>query len=218
MTNPWKIDALVVLYMLALGAAAQAAPDPSPRELIKQATAQLVEALQLNRQKIKENPAVAQQIAEQIAIPLIDFPGVARGVLGSHWRVASPEQRARFTRAFRRFLESVYVTAMAIYADEIISHAKNISYPPLQLRDGSREAVVRTLINLRGGLKVEVNYVMHRVAGRWKVHDVSVMGISLARIYRNTFAREIRRRGLDGLIIELESRVGAGGAELPGPP
>jgi len=183
-----------------------------------QATERLVEALQKNRQEISENRAIARQIADEVAIPLIDFPGVARGVLGNHWREASPEQRARFTQAFRRFLESVYVTAMAIYADQIISHARNISYPPLQLRDGSREAVVRTLIRLHGGMKVEVNYIMHRVAGHWKVHDVSVLGISLAKIYRTTFAREIRRRGLDGLIIELETRTGAGTADLPGIP
>ncbi len=137
MTNRWMIGFLFLIQMLALGAAAQAAAEPSPRELIKQATARLVEALQHNRQVIRENPAVAQQIAEEIAIPLIDFPGVARGVLGNHWREASPGQRTRFTRAFRRFLELVYVTAMAIYADEIISHAKNISYPPLKLREGS---------------------------------------------------------------------------------
>ncbi len=104
---------------------------------------------------------------------------------------------------------------MAIYADEIISHAKNISYPPLMLHEGSQAAVVRTLINLRGGLKVEVNYLMQRVGKTWKVYDVSVLGISLARIYRNTFAREIRRRGLDGLITELETRVGEGAAGLP---
>ena len=215
MTNRWMIGILFFLQLLALGAAARADTEPSPRELIKQATARLVEALQSNRQKIRENPAVARRIAEEIAIPLIDFPGVARGVLGSHWRGTSPTQRERFTRAFRRFLESVYITAMAIYADEIISHAKNISYPPLMLHEGSREAVVRTLINLRGGLKVEVNYLMQRVGKTWKVYDVSVLGISLARIYRNTFAREIRRRGLDGLITELETRVGEGAAGLP---
>ena len=217
MTNRWMIRVLIFLPLLVLGTA-QAESEPSPRELIRQATARLVEALQHKRTEIKENPAIAQQIAEEIAVPLIDFPGVARAVLGGHWRTASPEQRARFTRALQRFLESVYVTAMAIYADEIISHARNISYPPLQLREDSREAVVRTLINLRGGLKVEVNYLMHPVDGNWKVHDVSVLGISLARIYRNTFAREIRRRGLDGLIAELEARVGAGEAELPGMP
>ena len=130
-----------------------------------QATERLVEALQKNRQEISENRAIARQIADEVAIPLIDFPGVARGVLGSHWREASQEQRARFTQAFRRFLESVYVTAMAIYADQIISHARNISYPPLQLRDGSREAVVRTLIRLHGGMKVEGE--LHHAPCRW---------------------------------------------------
>jgi phospholipid transport system substrate-binding protein len=216
MKNGWTNSALMVLLMLALGATTQAEPEPSPRELIMRATERLVDALQENRQAIRKNRAIAREIADEVAMPLIDFPGIARGVLGSHWRAASQEQRARFTQAFRRFLESVYVTAMAIYADEIISHAKNISYPPLQMRDGSREAVVRTLIRLRGGLKVEVNYIMHRVGGYWKVHDVSVLGISLAKIYRTTFAREIRRRGLDGLIAELETRTGTGTPDLLG--
>jgi phospholipid transport system substrate-binding protein len=67
-------------------------------------------------------------------------------------------------------------------------------------------------------MKVKVNYIMHRVGGYWKVHDVNVLGISLAKIYRDTFAREIRRRGLDGLIVVLETRTGTGTADLPGVP
>ncbi len=38
MTNRWMIGILVFLQLLALGAPARAATEPSPRELIKQAT------------------------------------------------------------------------------------------------------------------------------------------------------------------------------------
>ena len=42
--------------------------------------------------------------------------------------------------------------------------------------------------------------------GTWKVYDVNVKGISLVMNYRSSFAEQIQREGLDGLIAQLEQR------------
>ena len=40
----------------------------------------------------------------------------------------------------------------------------------------------------------------------WKVYDVKIDGISLVTNYRSTFAQEIRKGGMDGLIESLAAR------------
>ena len=195
------------LLFFAVSQALSAVEKPAtPSALIKDTTEQLVEALQDNREKIRQDRSVALRIANEIAIPIIDFPGASRSVLGRHWRTANQDQRERFTQAFRRKLESVYVTAMIMYSDDIVSAARNISYPESKPFDNPRLAVVKTVIHLRSGVKASVDYKMHRVGESWKVFDVSILGISLATTYRYTFARELRKRGIDGLIAQLESR------------
>ena len=200
-----KLSFLLVLLTVSTKALA-IEESATPRALIKDATEQLVEALQANRDQIRQDRTVALQIANEIALPIIDFPGASRSVLGRHWRTATQDQRERFTRAFRRKLESVYVTAMINYSDDIVSAARNISYPNTNSGDNPRLAVVKTVIHLQSGVKASVDYKLHRVGDSWKVFDVSILGISLAKTYRYTFARELRRRGLDGLIAKLENR------------
>jgi phospholipid transport system substrate-binding protein len=202
--------------MLALlNGVAWAEPEPTPRDLIMTATQRLVDALQQNRRQIEKDPDLAYRLADAYVIPLVDFRRIARWVLGRHWKEASKQQRERFTDVFRRFLIKVYVTAMVTYADEIISHARDIAYPPLELAPGARDAVVRTVITLRGGMKVDVSYRMHRARREWRIYDVSALGISFATIYRSTLAPEIAQRGLDGLIDELETKIRSGYSRLP---
>ncbi len=207
----------VLLFLLAAVIDSHAVEKlATPEALIKSATEQLVETLQANRDEIRQDRTVALRIANEIVIPLIDFPGASRSVLGRTWRTATEDQRERFTRAFRRVLQSVYVTAMATYADEIISASRNISYPKVKTPDNPRLAIVKTVILLRSGIRASVDYNMHRVGKSWKVYDVSILGISLAKTYRYTFARELRRKGLDGLIAQLENRNGVATASSSG--
>ena len=206
------LQCAVFALLVALSASAWGEVDQSPRELIMTTTERLVTELRENRDEVKVNRKLAHQLAETIVVPHIDLAHVNRWVLGRHWNEATDAQRKRFAVVFKRFLMGVYVTAMVTYVDDIISHAKNVSYPPLEPAEGSRNTLVRTLIQLPSGARVEVNYRMHRVEGAWKVFDVNVLGISLASIYRTLFATEIARAGLDGLIQQLDDKTkGRGG-------
>jgi phospholipid transport system substrate-binding protein len=40
----------------------------------------------------------------------------------------------------------------------------------------------------------------------WKIYDVNVLGVWLVENYRNSFAQEISKGGIDGLIAKLSER------------
>ena len=57
-----------------------------------------------------------------------------------------------------------------------------------------------------GKQPVAIDYRMAYTPGGWKVYDVAVENMSLVMNYRGTFAGEISRSGIDGLIKVLEEK------------
>jgi phospholipid transport system substrate-binding protein len=53
---------------------------------------------------------------------------------------------------------------------------------------------------------VEVSYRLRKSPTGWKIYDVNVMGAWLSETYRTTFAAEVTRGGIDGLIHTLEDK------------
>ena len=43
-------------------------------------------------------------------------------------------------------------------------------------------------------------------AGGWKIYNLNVLGVWIVETYRNQFAEEIKKSGIDGLIQTLASR------------
>jgi len=200
----------VALFTLIVGAGGSAAAvEPTaaddPRELIRATADELVDGLRREIEAIREDPDVARSLAEETVIPHLDFDRISRIVLGRAWRNATEEQRARFTESFRVYLTRTYVEAMVSYAEQIISHADDVTYAPVVYADEGREADVPMRIRISGAPAVEVRYRLHNRSGAWQIYDLVIEGLSMATTYRNTFSAQISRQGLDGVIDQLEA-------------
>jgi phospholipid transport system substrate-binding protein len=69
------------------------------------------------------------------------------------------------------------------------------------------EVVVRSLIKQKTGADpIDINYSMEKTDGGWKVYDVVIAGVSLVQNYRSSFASEIQKSGVDGLIATLAAK------------
>ena len=93
-----------------------------------------------------------------------------------------------------------------------------VEYKPLRLPKDATVATVNTVIRLPGGAQpVSVDYDMQLTDDQWKVFDVRIDGASLIINYRNVFAQEIQRGGIDGLINSLKQKnagtIAAGNAK-----
>ncbi|HEY0337774.1 MAG TPA: ABC transporter substrate-binding protein, partial [Burkholderiales bacterium] len=53
---------------------------------------------------------------------------------------------------------------------------------------------------------IPVDYRMTKGSDGWKVYDVIVENLSLVTNYRSSFASEIQRSGIDGLIKVLQAK------------
>ena len=213
---------LAFLTTLALAGAAsvvQAVPDPKldndPQAIVTERIDELIRRLEANRDKIKQDDSVAYAISDELVTPHIDFPRIARLVIGKHWRNASASQRQQLTEEIQTLLIRSYVTAMTSYTDDIIANKDRISYHPSRYKPGDRKASVRATIQIENGQSVEVQYQVYLIDDVWKIYDIRIEGISLAITYRTSFGETIVREGLVGLIEQLAERNRNGEVELP---
>jgi len=194
------------------------ADDPTvfadPQPLVVKRLDELVRQLGDNAEAIRKDPNVAYRISDELMAPHIDFPRVARLIIGKYWRDASESQRKQLIKEIEELLTRSYVTAMVSYVDQIVAQQKGTKYHPSHYKPGDRKTSVRATIPLEGGQTADVQYQLY-YRKEWKIYDIRIEGISLAITYRSSMGERIRKVGIDGLIAELAERNRKGEVELP---
>ena len=174
---------------------------PTARDVVMTTAEQMIAAIKENRQAIDQDPSVIYGLVDDIVLPHFDFNRMSRWTLGRYWRRATPEQQKRFTDEFRTLLVRTYATVLIEYSDQ------KITYHPLRGVEGSTQVTVKTEVEPQGStLSVPINYSMYYHNGAWLVVDVAIDGVSLVANYRNSFAAQIRSRGLESLIKLMSAR------------
>ena len=175
---------------------ADAAQDP--RQLVQQTAEQVMARLQRERSELKAHPERIYELVKDLILPHFDFDGMSRWVLGRHWQQATPAQRQQFETQFRDLMVRTYSSALLRYDSE---HIEYLSGHDL---GKSNQALVRTLIRQSDQVSIPVDYRLYMdKSQQWKVFDMSIDGVSLITNYRRSFAEQIRRVGLNGLIDRL---------------
>jgi phospholipid transport system substrate-binding protein len=101
---------------------------------------------------------------------------------------------------FRQLLVRTYSSALVEYNDQ------ELIYLPMDGTETEGMVTVRTRYDQPGGFPIPIDYNMRLGDDGWKVFDVSVDEVSLVTNYRSSFARAIKRDGVDGLIKTLQAR------------
>jgi len=210
---------LAVVSSLSLASPGEAyVDDPTvftnPQPLVVKRLDELVRRLGDKAEQIQKDPDVAYQISDELMAPHIDFPRIARLIVGKHWRDASESQRQQLVNEIESLLTRSYVTAMVSYVDQIVEQQKGTKYHPSRYQQGDKKTSVRATIPLEGGQSADVQYQLY-YRGEWKIYDIRIEGISLAITYRTSFGEQIKKIGIDGLIAQLAERNRKGEVELP---
>jgi phospholipid transport system substrate-binding protein len=190
---------LLPVTLIAAARAAESVPGPAPQELIEKTARGLLEALDADREKAKQDPARVRALVDELLLPHFDTDYSARLVLGKHWREATPEQRRRFVDAFYKSLLRNYGSALAEFT------ADRLTVLPFRGDLASGQAIVRTEVKRSNGTRVPVNYTLHSTPQGWKAWDVTIEGISYVRNFRNDVGAEVEQAGLESVIRRLET-------------
>ncbi|MBI1423837.1 MAG: hypothetical protein GC149_10265 [Gammaproteobacteria bacterium] len=179
----------------------------SPQVLLEKTAAQMIDALNANRDKIKGKPQLTEDLIEKILLPHIDFITASKYVLGNYWNDASKEQKIEFIKSFRILLLRFYSSALSEYLN---THEEKLDMGLMSFQDPGAiegtQVTIRSTVQPKNGKPVAINYQMLKTNRGWKVFDVSVEGVSVITTYKTNFASEIQQKGLDGLIASLKER------------
>lgn len=186
------------LGVVALVAAcAVRAADVAPDALVKSTVDEVLSVIRQNKDK-----RTLHDLAERKVLPNFDFQAMTRLAVGKSWGEANAEQQKKLENAFRGLLVNIYTTALSqtTAADAIVE------VKPASVKPGENEVTVRTVATQSGRKPVAIDYRMARTPGGWKVYDVVIENLSLVTNYRGSFAAEIGRSGIDGLIKTIEAK------------
>jgi len=192
--------------LLALLAPLAQAQNVAPDVLVKSITEEVVTVLKRDKDIQAGDPKKVADLIETKILPHFNFTRMTRIAMARNWRQASPEQQKELTTEFQTLLVRTYSTALSNFRDQ------QVDYKPLRWRPGDTDVTVRTEVKQPGSSQpVGIDYEMEKTPNGWKVYDVKVGGVSLVTTYRETFASEVRAKGVDGLIKSLaeKNRQGA---------
>jgi phospholipid transport system substrate-binding protein len=194
--------AVLSVFLLLPGAGMAMAEERGPVELLQDRRDTVLAIVEQDPGVLKDT-ARLRAIALDYLLPHVDFMTLSRWVMGKYWRAASPEQRRAFADEFRDLLLNNYLRSVTEYRDQ------TIEFIPVRDLEKKTKVVVHGVVDQPGGPPVHVNFRMHRISGEWLIYDIVVEGVSLATTHRSMFSQQIRDKGLDGVIAELESRNAA---------
>lgn len=188
-------------WLLVSAAAASSAV--APRDVVQSAVVRVVQAIEeshLARPEPLAKPGGGKLRLEirRVATELFDFEEIARRALSRHWAGRSSAEQAEFVTLFTDLLERAYFGRIEAYSGEKIVYTG-------EAVDGDY-ATVRSRILTRRRTETALDYRMHKIAGRWKVYDVVIDGVSFVSTYRSEFNRIIQSSSWDDLIERLRKK------------
>jgi phospholipid transport system substrate-binding protein len=196
---------LLGLLLCALCGAARAQNAPANQEapdaLIRRVSGEVMEIARSDRAIQAGDRKRIYEVVQTLILPHLDFQRGTALTMGRYWRDATPEQRQRVAEEFRDLLLYTYAGAMSQIRDQ------SMDFKPLRLEPAATNAEVHSEVKLpRRPEPVQVSYRLHKTPSGWKIYDVNVMGAWLSETYKATFASEISRGGIDGLIRTLQEK------------
>ena len=123
-----------------------------------------------------------------------DFEKLGSNTLKSDYKKLSDEEKKSFNERFARFV-------LEFYLDKIDKYNRNkIEFEGEEVK--GQRATVFTLLEYQGKM-AKVNYSMNQKNGKWLVYDFEVEGVRLSSTYRSQFAKVLKEKGFEGLMVEL---------------
>ncbi len=161
----------------------------TPQQDLKKAVSEVLQILDSKKDKKTKRAAISE-----IYETNFDFEKLGSNTLKSDYKKLSDEEKKSFNERFARFV-------LEFYLDKIDKYNRNkIEFEGEEVK--GQRATVFTLLEYQGKM-AKVNYSMNQKNGKWLVYDFEVEGVRLSSTYRSQFAKVLKEKGFEGLMVEL---------------
>jgi phospholipid transport system substrate-binding protein len=194
------VTAAVAAFSTSVIAAPAAATSEAPDVLVKRVSTDVIDSVKADKDIQAGNSRKIIDLVNAKILPYVDSDKMTAQAAGRFWRQATPEQQKQLSEEFRQLLIYTYSGALSQIKNE------TIEFKPFRADPADTEVEVKSQVNLTRGEPITLNYRLSKGAQGWKIFDLNVMGAWLVETYKSTFASEIGKGGVDGLIKKLHDR------------
>ena len=191
--------AAVAMSTAVLVAPARAAVE-APDALVKRVSTDVIDSVKADKDIQAGNTHKIMDLVNSKILPYVDSEKMTAQAAGRFWRQATPEQQKQLAQEFRTLLVYTYAGALSQIKNE------TIEFKPFRADPADTEVEVKSQVNLTRGEPITLNYRLAKGPQGWKIFDLNVLGAWLVETYKSTFASEIGKNGIDGLIKKLHDR------------
>jgi phospholipid transport system substrate-binding protein len=183
----------------AAPAAAPAAAE-APDVLVKRISQDVIDTAKNDKGIQAGDQKKVIDLVETKILPYVDFQRMTALAAGRFWRDATPDQQKALSEQFRTLLVYTYSGALSQIKNE------TVEFKPMRADPADTEVEVRSQVNVARGEPILLNYRVAKTPSGWKIYDINVLGAWLVETYKGTFASEISKGGIDGLIKTLTEK------------
>ena len=189
---------LTLILFLALASTGWAA---TPKSVIKSSHEKINRLLKKEKSGKVAKGALEGEM-KKVINRFLDFDALARASMSKHWKTLNAAQQKQFITLFRQLIESNYIKRLRGDLSYKVVYGKTTT-------SGGKAKVPTTVERMKRGRKSETKivYRLKKTSGRWQVHDVVTNNVSLARNYRRSFGRVMRRNGFDSLLKKMKRKI-----------
>lgn len=180
--------------------------ETSPYVLMQQASDKLFADIKNNQAKIKKDPNYLRTIVRNDLLPYVQVNYAGSLVLGSHFKLTTPEQREKFFKAFSDFIEQAYAQVLTAYTDQ------NIQIEPAKEVGDKNLVSIRVNIMQNGGqapIKLDFKWRKNSKTGEWQAYDMVAEGVSMVVTKQNEWSGILRQQGIDALTAQIQKSAAA---------
>ena len=89
-----------------------------------------------------------------------------------------------------------------------VSQARDVKlqFKPTRASADDSDVIVRSMVVQPRGEPIELGYRLMKTPAGWKVYDINILGAWISQTYRDSFAQEVNKSGIDGLIKSLNDK------------
>ena len=182
---------LVTLFLPVLVA------EETPKVFLEHRVDQLLEVLKSSDSFEKKKTDLGEIF--RTSFDMVQLSGMALG--RESWLSLKTDEKKAFISKYTEFILSFYTSNMDGYNGE------GLSMGEATLKSKGKKAVVPFSI-IVDGKSVAMTYSLKKSKSNgWKIYDVEVEGVRLSTQYRNQFTSIIKKKGFEGLLIEMDHLI-----------
>ncbi len=148
----------------------------------------------------KKSFAQRQTTLRNLFVEVVDTDWIAKFVLGTSWRNATPEQKAKYTELYRTYLTETYISK---FDEDSETKVKDITIKGIKEGTDNTFTAQTEIVQSGNQPAVKVDYLLRQKDDQFKVIDINIEGVSLLATHRQEFNALAAQNGIDGVIQKL---------------